>query len=109
VRLIQTYQTLGGREPFTIWLTGLDMRAQARINAYIIRVAQGGSRQNIEPVGHGVFEIKINFGPGYRVYFGQLGLTMILLLLGGNKRSQNRDIEQAVELWRMYCAENEHI
>jgi putative addiction module killer protein len=96
------YATEAGREPCREWLNSLDMIEQAVIYAYIDRVAMGAAKKNVKAVGEGVFEIKIARGPGYRVYFGQVGKKMILLLLGGDKGSQRRDIRLAKEFWRNY-------
>ncbi|MBI4042117.1 MAG: hypothetical protein HY391_01440, partial [Deltaproteobacteria bacterium] len=67
-------------------------------------VAAGGGRKNVRVLGEGVFEIKIKYGPGFRVYFGEEGMGMILLILGGHKGSQSRDIEMARQLWRNYVS-----
>jgi putative addiction module killer protein len=71
---------------------------------YVQRVLDGGSRKNIRPVGEGVFEIKIDFGPGYRVYFGESGHEIVILLLGGDKSSQQKDIRLAQFYWRHYVS-----
>jgi putative addiction module killer protein len=81
----------------------LDARTQARVHSYVDRVAAGGAKKNIRALGDGVFEIKIDFSPGIRVYFGEIGDVIILLLLGGDKGSQNRDIAKAKEYWRLYA------
>ena len=78
------------------------MASQARIDVYIKRVASGGSKNNIKSLGDGVFEIKINYGPGFRVYFGEVQNAIILLLLGGDKSSQKRDIIKAKSYWRQF-------
>ncbi len=96
------YATETGREPCREWLNGRDAFDQAVIYAYIDRVAMGAAKKNVKSVGDGVFEIKIARGPGYRVYFGQVGKQIILLLLGGDKGSQKRDIRLAKEFWRNY-------
>lgn len=103
---IYSYKTGGGKLPFDEWIQGLTAQIQARVDAYIMRAALGSAKKNIEPVGKGVFEIKIDVGPGLRVYFGEVGRTVILLLLGGNKSTQNSDIKRAKEYWREYNAEN---
>jgi len=59
-----------------------------------------GNLGDCESVGEGVFELKIDLGPGYRLYFGQVGLTVVLLLIGGDKSTQNRDIGKAIKYWR---------
>jgi len=80
------------------WRVGLtDRRAAARIAARIARL-QIGLMGDVKPVGQGVSELRIDYGPGYRVYFTQRGKTLIMLLCGGDKASQAKDIEQAKEL-----------
>ena len=93
-----------GHEPFQDWIESLDFNTQARIHSYIDRVAAGGGKKNIKNLGDGVFEIKIDFGPGFRVYFGEDGKTIILLLIGGNKRTQTSDIKTAKSYWRTYVS-----
>ena len=100
MKRILKYVTESGNEPFQDWFLGLDRRAQAKVRAYIDRVALGGSSKNVKPVGEGVHEIKIDFGPGYRIYFGLQGTKAILLLGGGDKSQQSKDILQAKEYWR---------
>ncbi len=93
-REIQRYVTSEGKVPFAEWLEAVrDRTARAKINL-------GDYRS----VGEGVFEFKINYGPGYRVYFGQVGFTLILLLCGGDKSTQQKDIQKAKEYWRNYHA-----
>jgi putative addiction module killer protein len=83
---------------FDRWLMGLrDRRAVARIAARLDRLASGNSG-DAEPVGEGVSELRIHYGPGYRVYFLQRGPVLIVLLCGGDKSSQERDITQAKAL-----------
>lgn len=88
---------------FDRWLSGLrDRRAVARIAARLDRLA-GGNPGDAQPVGDGVSELRINYGPGYRVYFIQRGPVLIILLCGGDKSSQDRDIKQAkvlAEQWK---------
>jgi len=103
---IRRYKTGSGRIPFDEWISEIDDTSQARIDAYIQRVTLGAAKKNTKPVGNGVFEIKLDFGPGYRVYFGEVGRTMILLLIGGDKGTQSKDIEKAKEYWRDYNAED---
>ena len=92
----------GGREPFTDWLRGEPEATRARIDARIIRL-RSGKFGKVESVGGGVSELKLDFGPGYRVYFGQIKPGKIVLLLGGgNKSSQQRDIRLAQERWKRY-------
>jgi len=85
---------------FARWLAGVrDRRAVARINARIRRLSLGNPG-DVKPVGEGVSELRIDYGPGYRVYFVQRGPDLILLLAGGDKRSQDRDIALALALAR---------
>lgn len=99
MKRVEQLELPNGTEPFSEWFDKLDVRAQAKVALYIDRVAAGGSKKNIKSLGDGVFEIKISFGPGYRVYFGELENTIILLLLGGDKGGQSRDIETAKMYW----------
>lgn len=94
------YQNRSGQEPYSKWVDGLDQTVRARIYGYVERLARGAAKKNVRSVGDGVFELKIDTGPGYRVYFGEVGKVIILLLLGGDKGSQFRDIRQAKEFWR---------
>lgn len=82
------------------WLDGLrDLRARARVQARLERLA-GGNPGDVEGVGEGVSELRINYGPGYRVYFKQQGRLTIILLAGGDKRTQAKDIKIALQLAR---------
>jgi len=83
---------------FAQWLDGLrDMRARARIQVRIERLA-AGHPGDVKPVGEGVSELRINYGPGYRVYFTKRGGNVVILLAGGDKDSQTRDIKTALRL-----------
>ena len=83
---------------FSKWIDGLrDIRARARVQARIERLAQGNPG-DVEPVGEGVSELRINYGPGYRVYFKKRGKVLIILLAGGDKKTQARDIKTALRL-----------
>jgi putative addiction module killer protein len=83
---------------FIAWLNNLkDRRAAARIAARILRL-EDGNLGDVKPVGEGVSEMRIDYGPGYRVYFVQTGRTVFLLLCGGDKRKQGRDIAKAKKL-----------
>jgi len=85
---------------FVRWLDGLaDIRARARIQARIERLA-GGNRGDVKPVGEGVFELRIDHGPGYRVYCCSRGRSIVILLAGGTKASQSRDIQAALRIAR---------
>jgi putative addiction module killer protein len=85
---------------FAHWLDDLsDIRARARIQARIERLAMGNPG-DVQPVGEGVSELRIDYGPGYRVYFRRRGRQLILLLAGGDKSTQSRDIKTALRLAR---------
>ena len=85
-------------ERFARWLDGLrDLRGRAKVLARIERLI-GGNPGDVKPVGAGVSELRINYGPGYRVYYLQRGTTLIILLAGGDKSSQAKDIEVALLL-----------
>jgi putative addiction module killer protein len=85
-------------ETFDYWLRGLrDLRARARIEARILRLSQGNPG-DVKPVGSGVSEMRIDHGPGYRVYFTRRGPAVILLLCGGDKGTQDKDIERAIAI-----------
>jgi len=97
-----SYQSLLGRCPFEKWLEALKDRAgRAKIRARITR-ARAGNLGKCASVGEGVFELKVDFGPGYRVYFGEVGDAIIVLLCGGDKSSQVKDIKVAHEYWADY-------
>lgn len=81
---------------FETWLSGLrDREAQARINARIRRLSLGNPG-DVKPVGSGVSELRVDYGPGYRVYYQQRGAAVVLLCCGGDKRTQDADIKRAI-------------
>ena len=87
-------------EVYARWLDGLrDVRARARVLARVERLA-AGNPGDARPVGEGVSELRVDYGPGYRVYFKTLDRTVVVLLAGGDKRTQSRDIETALHLAR---------
>jgi len=87
-------------EAYARWLDGLhDIRARARVMTRIERLAAGNSG-DVKPVGEGVSELRINYGPGYRVYYTMRGRTVVILLAGGEKRTQATDIKTALRLAR---------
>ena len=101
-RLLEEFVTAEGRSPFSEWLNELrDRRARARIRVRLDRVSLGNLGE-CRPVGGGVHELVIDYGPGYRVYFGVTGNRIVLLLTGGAKGTQQRDIEQARAYWADY-------
>jgi putative addiction module killer protein len=85
---------------FAAWLGRLtDVQAQARIQVRLDRLARGLTG-DVKPVGGGVSELRVDYGPGYRVYFKQQGRALVLLLIGGDKRTQGRDIKRAIVMAR---------
>jgi putative addiction module killer protein len=87
-------------DEYSRWFNGLrDRQARARINVRIRRLSLGNPG-DVKPVGEGVSELRINYGPGYRVYYVQRGQTLVILLAGGEKHTQDRDIKTALELAR---------
>ena len=90
-----------GFSPFAKWFSGLDAHAAAKVTVALYRLEQG-NLSNVKSVGKGVSEYKIEFGPGYRVYFGQEGDDLIILISGGSKKSQAQDIQAAHMLWAEY-------
>ncbi len=98
---IRYYLSPNGKSPFDEWFARLDPTARAKVAVAIVRLEQGNF-SNVRPVGEGVLEYRINFGPGYRVYFGRDGEVLVILLTGGAKKRQQRDIEAAIEFWTDY-------
>ncbi len=104
-REIVEYMDQKGRVPFRYWLERLkDRKAAAIIDARITRVRMG-NLGNGKSVEHGVKELKVDFGPGYRVYFGEDSGTVVVLLIGGDKKSQAADIKLAQQYWADYLEE----
>jgi putative addiction module killer protein len=101
-RQIRRYIAPDGKVPFGEWLDSLrDRKAKAKIKERLKRVSLGNLGDH-KSAGKGVFELRIDYGSGYRVYFGQIGLTIVLLLLGGDKSTQEQDIRKATEYWADY-------
>ena len=101
-QVVRIYARSDGVEPFTKWLRRLrDGPSRSRIRQRIARLRLGNFG-DARSVGDGVHEIRIHFGPGYRVYFGRETDALVILLCGGDKGGQNRDIERAKEYWRDY-------
>jgi len=97
------YLEQDGSSPFGKWFTRLDPVAGAKATTALYRMEQG-NLSNVKPVGQGVAEYRIDFGPGYRIYIGQDGKTLVILLGGGTKKGQNADIQLARQRWRAYKA-----
>src|SRR5437773_9639009 len=96
------YVSAAGRDVFGQWLLELrDAQARARINLRLNRLA-AGNFGDCKPIRAGVWELRIDWGPGYRVYYALAGRTCVLLLCGGDKRKQSADIDRAVQYWADY-------
>lgn len=100
-REIQKYVTDKGVCPFDEWFETLDSQTQARIDVRLDRVSLGNFG-DYKSVGEGVYELRFTFGPGFRLYYGLVEKRIVLLLIGGSKKTQNRDIKAAQKFWRMY-------
>src|SRR6267154_389404 len=100
---LRSYVDEHGCVPFEAWILDLDRQAQAKVTIALSRL-QRGNMSNVEGVGEGVCELKLDWGPGYRVYFGQEGRTIVILLCGGTKKRQSRDIAAAKVRWADYKA-----
>ena len=98
---VKEYLTPQGDSPFGAWFDDLDPRAAAKVAIALTRIGQGNF-SNVKGVGAGVFEHRLDFGPGYRVYFGKDGEAIVILLAGGSKQRQQRDIEAARARWQDY-------
>lgn len=100
---VRLYEGEDGRSPYNAWFGKLNATAAAKITTVVTRLSLGNT-SNVKGVGKGVSELAIDFGPGYRVYFGQDGAELIILLGGGTKKRQQGDIERAQALWKQYKA-----
>jgi putative addiction module killer protein len=98
---IQEFLDGSGRSPFARWFDGLNAVAAARVTVALTRLGQGNF-SNVEGVGSGVYELKIDFGPGYRVYFGEDGEQIVILLGGSSKKRQGAAIAAAQAAWAVY-------
>lgn len=99
-RQVETYVTHDGKDIFQRWLNELtDQRARALIDKTVAKVRLGNLGQH-KSVGEGVQEIVLNYGPGYRIYFGEHGTTLVILLFGSTKKRQEKAIELAKRYWR---------
>jgi len=101
-KTIEVYVTENGKAPFLDWLRSLqDETTRGRIRNRIRRLVNGMAG-DCEPVGDGVFELRLFFGSGYRVYFSEYGGSVILILCGGDKKTQSRDIQKAKDYWNEF-------
>ncbi len=98
---LQEYTSTDGCRPFADWFNELDASAAAKIAAALIRLEQGNF-SNVKGVGASVLEYRVDFGSGYRIYFGKDGERLVILLAGGTKKRQQKDIEVAQARWEDY-------
>ncbi|MBU6456132.1 MAG: type II toxin-antitoxin system RelE/ParE family toxin [Bradyrhizobium sp.] len=99
--LIQEYLSEQNESPFRQWFDGLDAQAAAIVTVAIGRLGDGNT-SNVKPIGEGAAELRIDRGPGYRIYFGWDSKVLVILLGGGTKRRQQNDIQAALRRWRDY-------
>ncbi|HJQ58029.1 MAG TPA: type II toxin-antitoxin system RelE/ParE family toxin [Vineibacter sp.] len=98
---LRYYEDDRGERPFEAWFDDIDDPARVKVAVGLKRMALG-NLSNVKSVGAGVLEFRIDFGPGYRIYFGRDGTSAIILLAGGTKKRQQRDIARAHALWADY-------
>lgn len=98
---IKEYTDKAGRSSFSNWFEELNSEAAVKVTTAIYRLEQGNFSR-VEGVGEGVYEYKIDFGPGYRIYFGKDGTEIVILLCGGSKKGQSKDIKLAKKKWTEY-------
>lgn len=100
---IREYVSVDGYSPFADWFSELDPVSAAKVTVAITRLS-AGNLSNVKGVGSGVLEYRINYGPGYRIYFAKDGEMLVILLAGGTKKRQSKDIESAQQRWADYKA-----
>lgn len=106
MKQIKMLKLSNGREPFRDWIMSLEKVFRSRIDRKLSLLQLGLRGKNIKALGDGVFELKIRLGGGLRIYFGEKNNTIVILIFGGNKSSQSRDIKRAKDYWRMYNENN---
>jgi len=98
---VREYQDRSGRSPFREWFDGLNAEAARKVTTVLYRVGLGNF-SNVKGVGSSIYECRIDFGPGYRIYFGKEGARFVILLGGGTKQRQQNDITVALARWEDY-------
>lgn len=98
---VREYLDRGGRSPYAAWFVRLNSEAAAKVAATLARIQQGNF-SSAKGVGAGVYECRIDFGPGYRIYFGKDGDHLVILVGGGTKKRQQEDINTALARWQDY-------
>lgn len=104
--IIHLYRTGSRKVPFNRWFESLDRKTQTRVEARLDRL-EAGNWGDAKMISQGVYELRLHFGPGYRIYFARIGKTDIMILNGGDKSSQQKDIVAALFYYRIY--QNEQI
>lgn len=108
INTINEYTDEQGKSLYAEWLRGLrDARAKAKILIQVDKM-ELGLFGDVEPIGEGLSELRIHYGPGYRVYYGKEGQQVYLLLCGGDKSTQAKDIKKAKEYWKDHKRRNQH-
>ncbi len=98
---ILEYLDPNGSSPFALWFAGIEARAASKVTITLTRM-EAGNLSNVKSVGSGLLEYRIDYGPGYRIYFGRDGERLIILLAGGTKKRQQADIATALMRWSEY-------
>ena len=107
-RRVKELEFSDGSRPFTEWFSGLrDVTAKVKIRRALDRIEINGHFGDVEMLGDGVYEMRFHFGPGYRIYFGLKGRDLLLLVMGGDKSTQSKDIKKAKALWSLYESEQD--
>ena len=102
MKILRHYQTDNGKTPFIEWLTDLrDVIGISKINRRLDRLTHGQYGDSAS-IGEGVFELRIHYGPGYRIYYAEHSQEVVILLHGGSKGTQQRDIDRAINYWKDY-------
>ena len=99
--IVKEYIGTNGKSPFADWFDGLDNRTAAKVSTALTRIEMGNT-SNVKGIGDGVLEYRIHFGVGIRIYFGKDGDMLVILLGGGTKRRQQKDIKAAKDIWQEY-------
>lgn len=101
-KVVKIYQDNSGKEPYTIWIQSLkEQTTKARIQQRIRRI-ELGNFGDCKLLKQGVWELRLDFGSGYRIYYGEDGSKIVILLCAGNKKTQQKDIEKAIQYWTEY-------
>ncbi len=98
---VREYLDRSRRSPFAEWFDGLNAQAAAKVTTAVTRIGLGNF-SNVKGVDGGIYEYRLDFGPGYRIYFGKDGEVLVILLGGGIKKRQQKDIENAIARWHDY-------